>query len=400
LSKTVVILGAGVGGLTTADTLRQMLPAEDRIILVDKSFDGTLGLSLLWVLRGWRVPDEVRVRVTAASLPGVELITATVDRIEIPAQAVHTDNGVIGYDALVIALGATLNDAAVPGLPEALDAGVAGQFYTLEGATELHAKVEALDRGRIAVLIAGVPFKCPAAPFEAAFLIAAQLGDRFEKGAVQIDTFTPDPLPMPVAGPVVGEALIAMLKERGIGFHPRKAITRVDPAERTLHFGDGTSEPFDLLAVVLPHVPSAAAHSAGLGEAGWISVDPQTLSTRADNVWAIGDATVLTLPNGKPLPKAAVFAEAQGAVVAHGVARHLGYDAPERFFTGVGACYVESGDQQAAKGEGNFLSAPAPSVKFHPPSTAFHEEKVAQERAWLDRWNRLPSHRDNDRRPR
>lgn len=48
MSKTVLILGAGVGGLTTADTLRQLLPPEDRIILVDRSFDGTLGLSLLY----------------------------------------------------------------------------------------------------------------------------------------------------------------------------------------------------------------------------------------------------------------------------------------------------------------------------------------------------------------
>lgn len=131
MSKTVLILGAGVGGLTTADTLRQLLPPEDRIILVDRSFDGTLGLSLLWVLRGWRRPDDVRVRPTAASLPGVEMVTATVAHIDIAAQVVHTDNSVIGYDALVIALGAALNTDAVPGLSDALDADVAGQFYTL-----------------------------------------------------------------------------------------------------------------------------------------------------------------------------------------------------------------------------------------------------------------------------
>ncbi len=271
MSKAVLILGAGVGGLTTADTLRQLLPPEIRIVLVDKGFDGTLGLSLLWVLRGWRQPDEVRVRATAASLPGVELVTATVGHIDIPAQAVHTDAGVIGYDALVIALGATLDTAAVPGLSEALDAGVAGQFYTLDGATGLRAKVDELDRGRIAVLIAGVPFKCPAAPYEAAFLLAAQLGDRFDSETVRIDTFTPDPLPMPVAGPEVGEALVALLKDRGIGFHPRKTIARVDAAETTLHFGDGTAEPFDLLAVVPPHAPSAAAP---VGRPGRGRVDP------------------------------------------------------------------------------------------------------------------------------
>lgn len=387
MGKTVVVLGAGVGGLATADQLRTLLPPQDRIILVDKGFDGTLGLSLLWVLRGWRRPDEVRVRATDASLPGVDLVKATVDRIDVEKRAVHTDNGVIGYDALVIALGAALDTAAVPGLSEAFDGGVAGQFYTLDGAADLHAKVDALEHGRITVLIAGVPFKCPAAPFEAAFLMAAQLGDRFGNTAVHIDTFTPDPLPMPVAGPEVGQALVSMLKERGIGFHPRKTISRVDSVEKALHFDDGTVEPFDLLAVVPPHAPTAAARSTGLGAAGWIPVDPHTLSTRADSVWSIGDATVLTLPNGKPLPKAAVFAELQAEVVAHGVARYLGYDAPEKLFTGEGACYVETGDGLAAKGEGNFLTPPTPSMTLHPPSAAFHQEKLAQERAWLQRWN-------------
>lgn len=387
MSKTVVVVGAGVGGLTTAHELRTLLPPEDRIILVDKRFDGTLGLSLLWVLRGWRQPDDVRVRATESSLPGVDLVRATVERIDVEKRAVRTDKGVIGYDALVIALGAALNPAAVPGLSKALDDGVASQFYTLEGAAELHKKVDALEAGRIAVLIAGVPFKCPAAPFEAAFLMAAQLGDRFGHGVVQIDTFTPDPLPMPVAGPEVGQALVSMLKERGIGFHPRKAIALVDSVEKNLHFDDETVEPFDLLAVVPPHVPTVAARSTGLGAAGWIPVDSHRLSTHVDSVWAIGDATVLTLPNGKSLPKAAVFAELQAQVVAGGVARYLGYDAPEKLFTGEGACYVETGDGLAAKGEGNFLTSPTPSMVLRPPSAAFHQEKLEHERDWLGRWN-------------
>lgn len=129
------------------------------------------------------------------------MVTATVAHIDIAAQVVHTDNSVIGYDALVIALGAALNTDAVPGLSDALDADVAGQFYTLDGAAELRAKVEALEHGRIAVAIAGVPFKCPAAPFEAAFLIAAQLGDRYATGTVQIDTFTPDRCRCPLQVP-------------------------------------------------------------------------------------------------------------------------------------------------------------------------------------------------------
>ncbi|MEU6579396.1 FAD/NAD(P)-binding oxidoreductase [Nocardia sp. NPDC046763] len=388
MSKTVVVLGAGVGGLTTAAELRKVLPAEDRIVLVDRSFTGSLGLSMLWVMRGWRTPDQITVRPTAAALPGVDLITGEVAGIDLEARTVNCGPvGNIDYDAVVIALGAGLDSSRLPGLPQALDTGVADQFYTVDGAADLHRRIEALESGRIVVLVAGAPFKCPAAPFEAAFLLADQLGERFSSGTVKVDVYTPDPLPMPVAGPDVGNALVAMMAAQGIGFHGGQSATAVDPQGRVVEFTDGTRESFDLLAVVPPHTPGAAVASTGLGPAGWIPVDPATLATTVPGVFAVGDSTALMLPNGKPLPKAAIFAEAEGQVAAHQVARYLGYDAPDTRFTGEGACYVEVGDGLAAKGEGNFLAPPAPQVSLHEPSAASHREKEQQERDWLVRWN-------------
>ncbi|WP_405136351.1 NAD(P)/FAD-dependent oxidoreductase [Nocardia sp. NBC_01388] len=388
MNKTVVVLGAGAGGLTAAADLRKVLPAEDRIVLVDRAFGGGPGLSLLWVLRGWRTAEQVTARPTAAALPGVEMVTAEIERIDIDARTVHCGPaGSIGYDALVIALGAGLDTAALPGLPQALETGVAGQFYTLEGAADLHTKIEAMAAGRVMVLVAAVPFKCPAAPFEAAFLIADQLGEKFAGGAVRVDAFAPDALPMPVAGPAVGNALVGMMDTKGIGFHGGRSATAIDPHACTVEFADGTTESFDLLAVVPPHAPVAAVRSSGLGPNGWIPVDPATMATRAPGVFAVGDSTALLLPNGKPLPKAAIFAEAEGEVAAHQVARYLAYDAPDTRFTGQGACFVEIGGGLAAKGEGDFLALPAPRVTLREPSSAYHEEKAQQERDWLARWN-------------
>lgn len=389
MSKTVVVLGAGVGGLTAASQLRKVLPARDRIVLVDRSFTGSLGLSLLWVMRGWRTPEQVRVQPTAAALPGVDMVTAEVDRIDDAEQTVHCHHSSpIRYDALVIALGAALDASALPGLSEAFESGVAGQFYTLDGAVDLHRRIGALQSGRVIVLIVGVPFKCPAAPFEAAFLIADQLGAKRSSGAVRVDAFTPDAIPMPVAGPEVGNALVAMMEAKGIGFHGGKSATRIHPDSRIVEFADGTTGSFDHLAVVPPHrSPAPAVISTGLGPTGWIPVDPRTLATSMPGAWAIGDITALELPNGKPLPKAAVFAQAEAEVVAHQVARHLGYDAPDTRFTGEGACYVEIGGGLAAKGEGNFLTPPAPQIALRGPSPRYHAEKEQEERDWLARWN-------------
>ncbi|WP_430331670.1 NAD(P)/FAD-dependent oxidoreductase [Rhodococcus sp. ACT016] len=389
MSRTVVVLGAGVGGLTVATELRARLPESDRIVLVDRSFSGALGLSSLWVLRGWRTLDQVRVRPTAAALPGIAMVTAEVERIDTDSRTVHCDpGGLIGYDALVVALGADLNPTAVPGLDETLASDKAGQFYTPEAAERLHHSTDSFGSGRLGVLVTAIPFKCPAAPYEAAFLIADLLGERFTGGAVSVDVFTPEPLPMPVAGPDVGKALVGMLEARGIGFHHGKAAVGIDPRTRTVTFADDTTESFDLLAAVPPHsVPMAVRESALSGPSGWIPVDASTLKTGVPDVWAIGDNTALMLEMGKPLPKAAIFAEAEATVAAHQVARHLGYDAPDTGFAGLGACYVEVGAGMAAKGVGDFLATPAPVVTLHESSTASHEEKVQQERDWLARWN-------------
>ncbi|MEU8206464.1 FAD/NAD(P)-binding oxidoreductase [Streptosporangium sp. NPDC049046] len=378
MTNTVVVLGAGAGGLTAAEALRERLPATDRVQLVDRSFDGVLGLSLLWVMRGWRTPERVRVRPTPESLPGVEMIKATVGHVDLDNRRVHTDAGVLDCDALVVALGADLHTRAVPGLTEVLASGRAGEFYTLGGAAAMRDKLTALRRGRLAVLIAGVPFKCPAAPFEAALLAADLLTETGARDQVTIDVFTPDPLPMPVAGPVVGEALVGMLTRSGIGFHGKHVIESI--GEEELVFADGAREPYDLLALVPPHRPPAA-----LG--GWLPVAPRTFATTSPGVWAIGDTSALVLPNGKPLPKAAVFAEGAADVVADGVARHLGYEGPEPWFDGRGSCYIELGDRVAAKGEGDFLKDPAPEVTLYDPSPLFHEEKADQEGNWLKRWN-------------
>lgn len=387
MSHTVTILGAGVGGLCAASRLRELLPDHDRVVLIDRSFDGALGLSLPWVARGWRDADQVRIRPAQAALPGVEMVTAEAKAVEPDRHVVITDAGDLQYDALVLAPGASLSPAAIPGLTEALESGLASEFYTLSGASNLHERLRDFGSGRVVMVIASIPFRCPAAPYEGALLVADLLGETGAAERARIDIYTPEPLPMPVAGPAVGESLVQLLTQRGIGFHPNTSVESIDVKRRQVAWSGGGRGPFDLLIVVPPHRPPDVAANLELSPAGWLPVDARTLATGVDGVWAIGDATQLMLPSGKPLPKAAVFAEAEADVVAAGVARHLGHEVPESSFSGEGYCYIEVGDHRAAKGAGNFLAEPVPSISMFEPSEAFHQEKAAQESAWLSRWN-------------
>lgn len=396
----ILILGAGVGGLSAADRLRDLLPDDHRVTVVDPAADRVLGLSHLWVMRGWREPDEVRFVPSVIEQRGVEVIPATVDEILLDGRVVRAAGRELWYDALVVAMGAQLAPELLPGLSEAIGEGVAGEFYSLDGAVSLRERLAEFRGGRLCVLVSRIPFKCPAAPYEGAFLLDDLFAENGVRDAVQIDIYTPEPHPMPVAGPAVGAELVSLLQQRRIGFHSGTTVERVDPRSRELVFESGERESFDFLVAVPPHKPPRPVAAAGFGPQGWIPVDERTLTTPADRVWALGDVAQLKLANGLPLPKAAVFALGQAEAVANGIARKFGHDAPRPWFSGDGYCWIELGGGLAAKGVGSFLDASGPVVELYGPSAEHHLEKEEEERDWRLQWTELEDKEiDNRQKP-
>ena len=188
---------------------------------------------------------------------------------------------------------------------------------------------------------------------------------------------------MPVAGPVMGKALTALLAQRDIHFHPGRPLAAIEPAPRELVFQDGSRESFDLLAGVPPHrPPRVVAESPLANAAGWIPVDNRTLRTRADQVYALGDVATITLANGKPLPKAGVFAHAQARAVANSVAAAL-HGGRASAFRGNGYCWVELGGGKGAFASGDFYAEPDPDVRLRRPGVFWHLGKVLFERYWM-----------------
>lgn len=123
--------------------------------------------------------------------------------------------------------------------------------------------------------------------------------------------------------------------------------------------------------------------SALAGEAGWIPVDRGTLETSHERVYAIGDVTTITLANGKPLPRAGVFAHGEGLVVARRIAATLAGRPATDAFDGVGYCWVEAGGGRAAFAAGGFYAEPDPILALRAPGRFWHAGKVLFERSWI-----------------
>jgi sulfide:quinone oxidoreductase len=182
----------------------------------------------------------------------------------------------------------------------------------------------------------------------------------------------------------MGRAVVAMLEAKGIAFHPLLNLTRIDPAKKELIFDNREPAAFDFLAAAPPHKsPRAVRESSLANQAGWVPVDRRTLKTSYEKVYAIGDVTAVTLANGKPLPKAGVFAHGEAETVARRIADEIGGTVTQAQFDGVGYCWIETGGGSAGFASGEFYAEPDPVVPLPRSGRLWHWGKVLFERYWL-----------------
>ena len=316
-NETVLVLGGGVGGLVTATELRKRLNSDQRVVLVDRTGIHLFQPSLPWLMVGAREPDKIVRDLASLERRGIELVRGNVEAIDPERRTVRLEDGrELQGDVLVVSLGAQLAPERVPGLAEA------GQsVYTLEGAQAVRDARADFTKGRLVVLVAGMPFKCPAAPYEIVMLLEHDLRKRGVRDEVEIALYTPEAGPMGVAGPQVSAGVRSFVEGRGIAYHTQHTVAEVDPVGKEIVFSDGSRAGYDWLVYIAPHIAPPVVSEAGLtNDSGWVSVDPHTLETSYPGVYAIGDVTTIPVATGAPLPKAAIFAEHEAIVVARNIA--------------------------------------------------------------------------------
>jgi sulfide:quinone oxidoreductase len=204
---------------------------------------------------------------------------------------------------------------------------------------------------------------------------------------VEIRLFTPESGPLPVAGKAIGEAVTELLAGREVWFSPNTRLQAVDPQGKKLVFQDGTDASYDLLIAVPLHEVPTVVREAGLAEeGGWVKVDRETMATPFERVYAIGDVTGIPLANGRPLPKAGVFAHGEAEVVARNIAAEIGGGESRWAFGGEGSCFLETGYGKAGYVTGNFYAEPDPEVRMRQPSFLWRWVKEGFIRTWLWRW--------------
>jgi sulfide:quinone oxidoreductase len=380
-AKTTVILGGGFGGIAAANSLRRLLPPEHAITVVDESARFHVGAGKTWIMLGERTYEQISQERTVLLAPGIQFVKATAQNISLSERTVSTGAAALKWDFLVIALGADLNQAAVPGLAE-----VAHTFYTVDGAQRLKATLDQFSGGDVAIVIPKAPFKCPPAPYEAAMLLHEAFRRRGLGNKSRLAIHTIEGAPMATAGAEMGQFIKNELAQREIAFFPQRVVARIDGTAQRVVFEGGSEARYDLLIAVPPHVAPKVVRDAQLvNQSGWVPVDPKTMQVKqesASEVYAVGDVTSVPLPGryrpdvGLVLPKAGVFAEAHGRIAAHQITARILGRAPDEAFDGKGYCFLEIGGQRAVKTDGNFFELPHPIMEKRVPDEAQFRDKL------------------------
>lgn len=370
----VVILGAGFAGI---GALKELGKAAVRVTLVDRNNYQMFQPLLYQVATDVLSPDEVGfpLREKLHGHPAWMFHRATVTGIDLGARRVMLEGmEPIGYDYLVLAMGAVVNFFGTKGAAEH-----AFPLYTMRDAVRLKrhvlASFEAADRNP-ALVDDGALNLCVVGGGPTGVEVAGALGELLQTEMkddypnlpverAEVHLYERGPKLLGSFKPVLQAYAQAVLEKRGVKVHLGDGVMEIGPAHVRLESG----------GVLKAHtlVWAAGLQANPLVRALGIELAHDRVPVNADlslrghaEVFAAGDLAILTDPaTGRPLPQLGSVAKQAGEHAGRNIARRVRGDggAPFRYrdrgtmaTIGRGAAVVEVGRRLTLSGYLAWLS--------------------------------------------
>ena len=313
--KKLVILGHGTGGTIIATKMRQRLAEKDwQITVIDRDWQHHYQPGWLFIPFGiYTAADCVKPK-TKFVPPGVNFVLDEIAEIDPVKKQVKTRRDTYAYDWLVVATGCRIMPDEVEGMAE--DGEDIHTFYSQEGAVALYDKLKYFHQGRVVINIAELPFKCPVAPLEFAFMADWFFTKNGVRENIEIELVTP--LSAAFTKPVAAGILGKICEEKNIKVTPNYQIAQVDAAKVIKSYG-GQEVPYDLLVAIPPNFGAQIIIDSGMGDPmGYVDTDHHTLKAKNyDYIYVVGDATNV------PTSKAGAVAHYEADTIADNLVREI-----------------------------------------------------------------------------
>jgi sulfide:quinone oxidoreductase len=375
--KRVVIIGGGVGGTIVANAVSGSTNHDQaEITLISDSTKHIYQPSYISVALGHEKPDTIIHEEQNLLSDRIKFVNEKAAKIDPKNRKVVTESGgEYSYDLLVVAAGARYNPDEIAGYEKA-----AHHFYDVQHSIKLREALAQFTGGKILIGVGSVPYKCPPAPLEFAFLVEEYFKKKGMRNVVNLEYFYPINGVFTIAA--VEPMLAKLLEERKIPYHVFFNTESIDPEKRVVTSMEGDKLEYDLLVMTPPHRGAQVVQDSGLGDnGGWLPTDKTTLKAKGyDDIYAVGDCTDL------PVSKSGSAAHFQSKVVAESIASEIYGETNSITYDGHVECFLETGYGKGITLNFNYSHPPKPGN----PNRIAHWEKELFNRLY---WSTVPKAR-------
>jgi sulfide:quinone oxidoreductase len=361
---SIVIVGAGLGGMSAAYELREALGPSHRITLVGRGSLFGFTPSNPWLAVGWRRLEDITLPVAPhVGRHGIAWRDDGVERILADEHAVITGDGTrLDYDYLLICTGPHLAFDEVPGL------GPDGHTHSV--CTGAHAEQARqayqafLDNPGPVVIGAVQGASCFGPAYEFAMILDADLRKRRLRDRVPMTFVTSEPYLGHMGLGGVGDSKSLMeseFRQRHIGWVENARVTAVREGEMDVEQLDARGQAsgsrtiafrFSMMLPAFRGVPAVAAVQGLCNPRGFVLVDRHQRSPRYPRIFAAGVCVAIPPVEATPVPtgapKTGFMIESMVTTIVQNIKAELQGRPADYEGTWNAVCLADMGDTGAA----------------------------------------------------
>ncbi|MFC6651468.1 NAD(P)/FAD-dependent oxidoreductase [Paenibacillus rhizoplanae] len=340
MSKHIVILGAGYGGLLSALTVRKYMSKAEAKITVVNQYPTHQIITELHRLAAGSASEQAVAMPLAKLFAGkdIDLKIAKVNSFSAENKQVILSDGVmLTYDALVVGLGSTTAYFGIPGLEE-YSMVLKSAADALRIRRHIEDRIRDYSKTRNAadatILIGGGGLTGVELVGEIADILP-KLTKQYGVNPAEIKLLLVEAGPkiLPVLPDHLIERATASLEKRGVQFLTGLPVTKV--ADNTIDLKDGQQIVANTFVWTGGVQGNPLVGESGLEvNRGRATVNEFLQSTSHANVFVAGDSAVVFAPDGRPYPPTAQIAWQMGELIGYNLFAYLN-DKPQETFSPV-----------------------------------------------------------------
>lgn len=303
----IVILGAGYAGVFAAANLCKHVDIE--ILLIDKNPYHQLLQQIHHVTSGTKRPDEITFSIKELFQNDVSFMQSSVESIDLENKIVNTGNNMkVSYDYLIVALEASSLYYRIQGAQEH-----SYPFRSVNDAIKLNEVINTLHAGSTIAICGG-----GATGISLAGALSDVVGSKFKIKVIEAHSN----ILLEWDRRIVEMATKSLL-ENNVEIIAGNPIMEITQSSITLQSGNKIASDLTIWTAGIKGFDIKITQQIEKTKSGRFFVDNYSRIKGFENVFALGDISAFTLPNGQTAPQLAQFAVRQARSVAKNIVRNV-----------------------------------------------------------------------------